>query len=122
MPTPETEQRPSDSYGRCLPPCGCPNCGRPRLLAQKLIEAIGSVGPESAEDAVARAIADLEEEHRLRLCAEIDMHNMSTERDDACAELKALRDRVRKVVGVNSPSHRVKMTYGELLDMLEPDR
>ncbi len=51
--------RQTDGYGRCLPPCGCPNCGRPRLLAQKLVEAIGSVGPESAEATVERACAAL---------------------------------------------------------------
>ncbi|MCZ6868048.1 MAG: hypothetical protein O7G84_00930 [Gammaproteobacteria bacterium] len=53
--------RTTDGYGRCVPRCQCADCGRPRLLAQMLVEVIGSVGPESAEDTVARAVVALAE-------------------------------------------------------------
>ncbi len=49
-----------DGYGRCVPPCKCSDCGRPRSLAQTLVAEIGSVGPENAEDIVARVVAALQ--------------------------------------------------------------
>ncbi len=48
-------ERETDSYGRCVPSCGCRDCGRPRMLAQRLIAVIGATGPESAEETVDRA-------------------------------------------------------------------
>ncbi len=50
------EERETDAYGRCVPPCGCRDCGRPRRLAQALIHVIGASGPETAEETVDRAV------------------------------------------------------------------
>ena len=47
-------KRERDAYGRCVPPCGCRDCGRPRELGQALIAEIGAPGPESTEDTVGR--------------------------------------------------------------------
>lgn len=46
----------TDGYGRCLHSCRCPDHGRPRRLAQRLVDAIGSDGPEDAEETVERAV------------------------------------------------------------------